>query len=313
MENNIGGESGQNYFDIVFKNIRVDFEIAMRAARFASGKYSGSEDSLKERYFAIQQLHGIIWKFKWELSILRHFFRHEVITSAIRWGNSVQNDFKPIMLPDANKSITFEDSFFTTPYYDMILSGYSSMYHKIEALVEMLKKHSKGESLGVLYSNNQFVDYEPILNEEDITFNDLAQIGSKSKTYHKRIHIIKEINNRSKHQAGYLKNSKDILLEYMPNIDTADKINPPIEQFYYDFWYTEQYLSSISSLISMAYSVAALDAEIRDTAEDTIPFPQQETKENYMNKLHNARSSTRDELHTLAAAFKAGEIFKRTA
>jgi hypothetical protein len=313
MENHQDEIQQTNYFEMVFKDVRVDFEIAMRAAHFVGSRDSDLELNLRDRYFAIQQLHGIFWKFKWELSMLRHFFRHDVIVDAIRWGNKIQSDFTPILLPGAIQSITFKDDFFTTPYYDMILSGYSSMYHKIEALVEMLKKHTKGESLGALYHNNQFVDYEHILKSEGITFDDLAQIGGKSKIFHQRIHRIKEINNRAKHQAGYLKNSQDILLNYIPSLKLTDKINPPIDEFYYDFWYTEQYLSSIASLINRAYGIAALDAEIRDTNNNLLPLPQKETKDTYLTKLHNGRQASVDEFHTLAAAFKAGELFKRTA
>lgn len=300
-----------DYFSMVFAGISNDFKVAAEAAAFHS-QFLNNEfsEGLARRYFALRQLQGIFWKFKWEFSVLRHFYKNCVINEAIEWGNKISQDFQPIIIDGFEKSFNFGENYFTTAYYDMIFTGYSTMYHKLEGMIAMLKKHTKGNALGAVLSNNEFVDYEPILKDEGISFDDLGQIN-KSQIFHERIHRIREISNRAKHQAGYIKDEKDRLLNYIPNIINTEKIAVNTDEFNSDFLFIEQYISSITVLVSKAYSIAALKAEFDDTENDIIPVPSNKTKHDFLIEIEEGRQKISLDFKRICEKFKNGALFER--
>lgn len=301
--------SQKDLFNLVFQETKDDFDIAFNTAAFVSSRNS---KVLKDRYFGLQQLQGLFWKFKWELSVLRHFYRQDLINNAIEWGNKISSDFKPVTVRIIGTAPPFSESFFTSCYYDMILSGYTAMYHKIEALSVMLQKHAKGEALGPLASNEDFVNYTYILNSEGIDFNDFGEINKKNGYFHPRINLIRLINNRSKHDAGYPKDSKDTILQLLPKLALTDKVIPSIDIFYDDFLYVQEYISTISALISRAYILAVIRKEIEDTQNEILPLIGEKTKEQYLIELESHFLSEEITFKSLASRFKGGGLFKRT-
>jgi len=216
-----GEQGAPNYFQQVFKRIRPDFEKAVHSAAWASNREEGP---IADRYFALQQLQGVFWKYKWEFSSLRHYYRNHALPSAHQWSRLLAQGAEPIQVPDVAAVFPLGETYFESVIYDVVLGGYVAMYHKLEALVEYLKSHSKGKAFGAMTDNQTPVDYEPVLKSVGIRFKDMSQAGGDAKNFDKRIHRIREIANRSKHQGGYLKSAEEILKFYIPEQDPRLRI-----------------------------------------------------------------------------------------
>lgn len=302
---NISQKKSSSYFQQVFASVRPDFEKATYAAIWAGGREPGA---VADRYFALQQFHAVVWKFKWEFSALRHYYRQHAIASAYRWSGQLKHTAEPIQVPHTQQSIHFKDDYFDSVIYDVVLGGYVAMYHKLEAMVEYLISLSKGKEFGVMLENQNPVDYESVLREAGVSLKDLAQVGSTTKNYDKHIHRIREIANRSKHQGGYLKGASEILTEYLPGQDRRHRIQVSLDDFYFDFWYVERYMTVISDLVMTACHVVILVKEIKSAELEEVPIPKGQTKDEYVNRLREVTTEKEKDLLRAVDDFKKGVL-----
>ena len=297
-----------NYFQQVLKYVRPELEIAFHAAQFASNR---EPTPAADRYFALQQLQGVFLKYKWEFSSLRHYYRNHALLSAQQWSNQLAEEAEPIQVPNVRDAIPLGQSYFESVIYDVVLGGYVAMYHKLEALVEYLKSHSKGAAFGAMIDSPTPVDYEPVLEAVGIRFKDMSQAGGDARNFDQRIHRIREIANRSKHQGGYLKSASDILNTYIPEQDLRLRIEVQQETFLFDFWYVEVYMTVISALVTQACHTVALVEEIKAEELGGVPVPKGMSYDSYLRQLRDASERMNQDFAKAAENFKSSAFCRR--
>lgn len=222
-------------------------------------KYPAYETLVRSSYIA--------HKMKAEFSAMALYYKTIAIPEAEKLVKELRKGYQESTLkgdyPELDQTGIFEDSF-RSVMREVLMSGYISISHKIENLIDFVKNHSGGTPFGSMVApNHRIVNYLKVLESDfNLPFTQLIETEPRNKVEHvhnvitPRIHRIRVTANRIKHQGGYPKNIDDIIIQYFSNFKLygADfhrhRIPFSIREFLVDLKYAEKYIDIILELVN---------------------------------------------------------------
>ena len=226
-------------------------------------------NSVKEypAYDTLVRSSYIAHKMKAEFSAMVLFYKTIAIPEAENIVEELRKCYQDSTLqgdyPELDQTGIFEDSF-RSVMREVLMSGYISISHKIENLVDFVKNHSGGTPFASMVApNHKIVNYLKVLESEfNLPFAQLVETEHRTKIEHvhdvitPRIHRIRVAANRIKHQGGYPKRADDIIIQYFSNFKLYKsdfhrcRIPFSIREFLVDLDYAEKYIDVILELIN---------------------------------------------------------------
>lgn len=217
----------------------------------------------------------IAYKMKAEFSAMVLYYRTIAIPNAEKMVEDLRQGYQasPVKsaYPELDKYGVVDDSF-KSVMREVLMSGYISISHKIENLVDFVDGHSGGTPYAPMAEpNHKTVNYVGVLKKDfGLTFKQLTENEPQKNIQHvhsvitPRIHRIRITANRIKHQGGYPKGVDDIVIPYYTNFKLYSgnyhrhRIPFSIREFLIDLEYADKYMDDVLELVTQVHKYAII-------------------------------------------------------
>lgn len=274
-------------------------------------------------YETLLRSSAIAHKMKAEFSAMSLYYRTIAIPEATKLVDDLREGYQKSTLkgdyPELDQFGVFEDSF-RSVMREALMSGYISISHKIENLVDFVNNHSEGKPFASMKSpKHQIVNYIKVLEQDfGLQFGKLVENENRTKIEHvlnvitPRIHRIRVTANRVKHQGGYPKHKDDIIINYFKefNLYGSDvefhlyRIPFSVSEFLIDLTYAEKYIDKVLELVNNIHIYAIIKKIIsgpvtkgQEESRFALEHEQLPAYHNYIKHLVQSILSTKLDIH----------------
>jgi hypothetical protein len=223
-----------------------------------------------------------------EYGLFRHYYRDYALPAAESMAQRLRQDYTTVQ--QDYPGFIQGSGYFDNVLKDVIHVGYVGINHKLESFMAFINAHVRGRAYGPLGAHpGEVIRYDTLLRERyDILLDDFVgkepavpvlcdscaqpvpprRSASPRPILYPRVHRIRLIANRVKHQSGYVRNENDQLMEALFEQETNRPIRVPVQEFLHDLAYADAYLFLLTRLVTNAYLVAYMERIFQEPVTD---------------------------------------------